>query len=67
MPDMADRDKALAERVKKYMEGDFNPGYAPERTPPADIRMVNAAEYSAYQLGKLNRNLEELIALKRGG
>jgi hypothetical protein len=34
MNDMANRDKGLAERRKAMMEGDFNPGYTPERSPP---------------------------------
>lgn len=59
----AERDQAVAERRKAMMEGDFNPRYTPESTPPAEARMVNAAEYSAYQLGKLNRNIERLIDL----
>jgi hypothetical protein len=43
------------------MEGGFNPGYRPEAAPPAKTRMVNAAEYAAYQLGRINRNLARLV------
>jgi hypothetical protein len=57
----AEQAKALAERRKAYMEGDFDPGYRPSGMPTADLRIASAAEYSAYQLGKLNRNLEKLI------
>lgn len=64
----AERDKALADRRKAYMEGDFDLGYRQGHLPTADLRIANAAEYSAYQLGRLNRNLEELLlVLKRGG
>lgn len=68
MTDMTDRDKALAERRKAMMEGDFNPGYTPERMPQPDARIANAVEYAAYQLGQMNRNLARLLELleKRG-
>ncbi len=59
--DMDERNKALAERRRAIMEGDFNPGYTPEHTPPAEARLVNAAEYAAYQLGQINRNLARLV------
>jgi len=61
--DMDERNKALDERRKKQMEGDFNPGYRPEGTPPPEARMVNAAEYAAYQLGQINQSLKKIVAL----
>lgn len=60
--DINERNRAIAERRKAMMEGDFNPGYTPEATPPAEARLVNAAEYAAYQLGQINRNLARLVA-----
>jgi hypothetical protein len=45
------------------MESDFNPGYLPESMPGLDTRMVNAAEYSAYQLGQINRSLSRLVQI----
>jgi hypothetical protein len=59
--DMNERNKAIAERRKAMMEGDFNPGYTPEHTPPAEARMVNAVEYAAYQLGQMNRTLQQIL------
>ena len=59
--DTKERDRQLEEKRREMMEGDFNPGYRREALPANDVRMVNAAEYSAYQLGKMNRLLERLI------
>ena len=58
----ADEQKAMAERRKAMMEGDFNPGYSPTHMPQADVRLATAAEYAAYQLGQINRKLDKLIA-----
>jgi hypothetical protein len=58
-----DRDKVYAERRKLMMEGDFNPGYRPEATPAAEYRMVNAAEYAAYQLGQINQSMKKILIL----
>src|SRR5437870_3045572 len=52
---------AMSETRKQRMESDFNPGYLPESMPGLDTRMVNAAEYSAYQLGQINRSLSRLV------
>jgi hypothetical protein len=66
---MDEQAKAQAERREAYYEGNFNPGYTPSNMPQPEYRMANAAEYSAFQFGKLNRNLERLIDLleKKGG
>ena len=42
----------MPETRKQRMESDFNPGYLPESMPASDIRLVHAAEYSAYQWGR---------------
>jgi hypothetical protein len=60
---MDDQQKLRAERHKHYMESDFNPGYTPTSMPDADMRIANAAEYAAYQLGQINRNLAKLVAI----
>jgi hypothetical protein len=58
------RNRALAEARKERWERDFNPTeYAPEYMPSPDVRLTNAAEYAAYQLGQINRNLARLIEL----
>ena len=64
----ADRDKALADRRKAMWEADYDPGYRPGVMPAADIRLANAADYAAYQLGQINRNLAKLVEIleKRG-
>jgi hypothetical protein len=61
MADTTERDEKIRQRWIESMEGDFNPGNRPESTATIDYRMANAAEYSAYQLGKINRNLAKLI------
>jgi hypothetical protein len=62
--DMANREKeekeAFAARRKTYLEQDFDPGYYPS-SMPLDIRLSRAAEYTAYQLGQINRKLDRLV------
>ena len=54
----SDKDEeALATRYK-YMERDFEPGYS---SMPFDMRLTLAVEYAAYQLGQINRRLDQLI------
>jgi hypothetical protein len=48
---------------KAMYEADFLPDYTPGRIPNPDGRIANAAEYSAYQLGQINRNLAKLVSL----
>jgi hypothetical protein len=55
-----------AERHKAFMEGDF-PGQRPGASVPAEFRMANAAEYSAYQLGQINQSLKKLVAIFEKG
>lgn len=65
---MPTEEEVLAERHKARMEGDFNPGYTRTTVPQPDARTANAAEYAAYQLGQINRNLARLVEIleKRG-
>jgi hypothetical protein len=58
-----ERNKALEERRVAMMQGDFNPGYTRESTPDPQHRLANAAEYSAYQLGKISHSLAELVSI----
>jgi hypothetical protein len=61
--EMANREKekeAFAARRKTYLEQDFDPGYYPS-SMPLDIRLSRAAEYTAYQLGQINRKLDRLV------
>lgn len=62
-------DEALAEMWKSKMEEDFIPSYTRTNIPKPEERIANAAEYTAYQLGQINRNIARLIDLleKREG
>jgi len=51
----------MSETRKHKMESDFNPAYVPENMPGFDTRIINAVEYSAYQLGQINRTLTRLV------
>jgi hypothetical protein len=37
-------------------------GYTPSSIPDPSIRVANAAEYAAYQLGHISQKLDKLIA-----
>jgi hypothetical protein len=37
-------------------------GYIPSSIPDPNIRVANAAEYAAYQLGHISQKLDKLIA-----
>ena len=51
---------------REYMENDFLPDHIGGATPPAAERLAKAAEFSAYQLGQINRTLKAILqALKR--
>jgi hypothetical protein len=44
----------------KRMEQDFRPNYPQFATAP-DQRIAAAAEYAAFQLGQINRNIARLV------
>ena len=46
---------------------DYDPHYNMNAMPKSDIRLANAADYAAHQLGKISRNLERLIAILEKG
>ncbi len=56
-------DNGLRERFYKAFEEDFAP--AVTRLGPAapETRTLNALEYSAYQLGQINKSLRRLVEL----
>ena len=43
------------------MEEDFLPLPSPDTLSQGDRRMVNAAEYIAYHLGRIDKKLDRLI------
>jgi hypothetical protein len=47
---------------KEFYSKDFEAYYETIDTPPPDIRLADAAEYAAFQLGQINRKLDKLIA-----
>lgn len=63
MAETQDQAAIRAERRRAMMEGDFNPPYTPTNMPTDDARLANAAEYAAYQLGQINRNIARLVDL----
>jgi hypothetical protein len=50
--------KPSPRRRKLYMNRDFEPGHS---SMPFDMRLVLAVEHAAYQLGQINRKLDQLI------
>lgn len=60
--DQVERDQEIAERRKARWDADFALSFAPDKAPPADVRLAFATEYAAYQLGQINRKLDRLIA-----
>ena len=56
-----ERDQVIHERWHARMENDFAPDHTPEQTPDPSLRLAIAAEYTAFQLGQINRKLGKLI------
>ena len=55
--------EAGRQRIRAEMEADFLPEPSPDTLSQADKRMVNAAEYIAYQLGQIDKKLDRLVVL----
>lgn len=56
-------DDILSERVRLKMERDFDPsGGAPGIAISPELRVANALEYIAYQLGQINRKMDKISA-----
>ena len=43
------------------MTSDYAPLHHPNTPVPPEQRLANAAEYAAFQLGQINRNLDLLV------
>jgi hypothetical protein len=51
------------EQRKEFYSKDFEAQYEMiGMPPPPDIRLADAVEYAAFQLGQINRKLDKLIA-----
>jgi hypothetical protein len=50
------------ETKRRKLKRDTKRGYIPSSIPDPNIRVANAAEYAAYQLGHISQNLDKLIA-----
>ena len=61
-----EQEKMHADRHKAYMEGDF-PGQRAGVNVEMEYRTINAAEYSAYQLGQINQSLKKIAAILEKG
>jgi hypothetical protein len=59
-----DHRRDLRERWYRFMQdGVFDSKSLPLHTPRAEDRLVAAMEFSAFQLGEINRRLAQLIEL----
>jgi len=59
--DTKERDRQLKSMWLERMGADFDAFRAPERTATHEVRLADAAEYIAFQLGQINRKLDKLI------
>jgi hypothetical protein len=51
------------DNVTTGMEADFLPEPSPDTLSQFDRRVINAAEYIAYDLGQIDKKLDRLITL----
>ena len=55
---MASNEESIAaQRFKLLAEKDF----APQNSPSAELRVASALEYIAFQMGQINRKLDEVV------
>jgi hypothetical protein len=59
---MADEYEEALERTRLRMESEFLPILAPDTPIENEARIAVASEYTAYQMGQINRKLDRLIA-----
>jgi hypothetical protein len=57
---------AIRERYDAFFGQDFMPLIRHEQTQGAEERIAYAAEFAAFQLGQINKNLGRLLALMEG-
>lgn len=53
---------ARAEKFRQLVDKDYNPMNSVPIYGSPGVRSANAAEYTAYQIGQMNRKLDRLIA-----
>ena len=58
----ANNDEVMRQRTRERMEGDFLPVHDRLNFPKAEDRIAAAAEYAAYQLGRIRISLERIAA-----
>lgn len=51
----------INERARQRMERDYDPNQTAGAAPAPDVRIANALEYIAFQLGQINRKLDGMI------
>jgi hypothetical protein len=60
MSDMEDRNQRLDAAWMQSMMSDFEVKLRPEHQMQADFRIARAAEYAAFQLGRIRVTLESI-------
>ena len=58
---------AIRSRYDTFFGQDFMPLIRHEQTQGAEERMAYAAEFAAFQLGQINKNLARLVELMEAG
>lgn len=48
----------INERARQRMERDYDPNQTAGVAPAPDVRIANALEYIAFQIGQINRKLD---------
>ena len=57
----SEREAQRLQRLLERMTSDYAPLHHPSIAVPPEQRLANAAEYAAFQLGQINRNLDLLV------
>ncbi len=50
-------------KCTKHLATAANPGYTHEHMLRPEMRLANAAEFSIYQLGRINQSLARLVSI----
>ena len=56
-----DPQEQLRAARKQHMESDYLPVYPGGAVPAAADRLANAADFAAFQLGQINRTLQQIL------